>query len=114
MKNNSYRTTTVLRYIDSTISKFISEDSDINTIIEKLDWKISKFEKVLSNCKENEVRYKYVLTHNKVCLKRIDDLTYAKKLMNSYEEYSNYSISKIFKLIQFRDKFGDKFVVNLD
>lgn len=114
MKSNSDRTTTVIRYVDSSIAKFISEGHDINIVIEKLTWKISTFEKVLSSCKENEARYKYVFTHNKVCSKRINDLIYAKELMNSYEEYSKYSTSKIFRLIQFRDKLIDKFVVNLD
>lgn len=114
MKNNSERTNTVLRHIDSTIVKLISDGTDIDSLVSKLEDKLSKFEKTITNCNPNEVRYKYVFTHNEVCRKRINDLMYAKQLMDEYDEYSKYSTSKIFKLIQFRDKLFNPFVVSID
>lgn len=114
MKNSLERTNTVLRHIDSVISKLISDGVDIDLLIEKLEEKLSKFEKTIANCNESEVRYKYIFTHNEVCRKRISDLIYAKSLMYSYDEYSEYSYMKLFNLIKFKDKFGDKFIVNIN
>jgi hypothetical protein len=107
------KTETVLRHIDAQIIKMISESKSLDTIIKELQEKIFKFEKTIDTCNKSEARYKYLYTHNKVCMKRIFDLMYAKKLMFNYSEYSKYSNTKIFNLIKLRDKISEKFVVEI-
>ena len=98
------RTETILRHIDNLIVKWISEGKNFDSILIELKSKLEKFENTISNCKEDETRYKYLYTHNKVCRKRITDILYAKTLMFNYEEFSKYSSSKMFGLIKLRDK----------
>jgi hypothetical protein len=108
------KTETVLRHIDNQIIRMISEGKSIDSIIIELQLKITKFETTIETCNKTEARYRYLYTHNKVCMKRILDLMYAKTLKSNYDEYSIYPNSKIFGLIKLRDKIvPEKFIVEL-
>jgi len=108
------KTQTIMRHIDTQINKNISEGKNISEIIEYLNDKRMKFEKVLENCKDSEVRYKFLFTHNKVCVKRILDFYYIETLAFNYEEYKNYPLKKLFSLVQLRDKLVNNFSVELN
>jgi hypothetical protein len=106
------KTENIMRYIDGQITKCLSEGKDIFEVVEFLRSKKMKFEVALQNCKPGEVRYKFLYTHNKVCEKRILDFYYIEALVFNYEVYQEYSLKKMFNLIQFRDKISaDKFSV---
>lgn len=95
---------TITKHIDGIIFKNISEGKSISEIIELINDKRTKFEKVIQNCNKSETRYKYLYTHNRVCEKRILDFYYIENLAFNYKEYREYSLKKLFSLIQLRDK----------
>lgn len=107
------KTQTIMKHIDTQIYKYISEGKSISDIIEYLNDKRTKFEKVIENCKESEVRYKFLFTHNKVCVKRILDFYYIETLASNYQEYKNYPLKKLFSLVQLRDKLVNNFCVKI-
>ncbi len=88
-------------HIDSQIQKFINEEKDIEWIIKELQNKILKFESILSNLNEGEPRYGFIMEHNKVCYKRIEDFEH----IQSLPSFKNFETNKLFSLIKFRDKF---------
>lgn len=105
------KTEIVFKHIDTIIGSLIREGKNYDQILDSLDLKVEKFKKILKTCKKEETRYKFILTHNKVCEKRIFDFNYAKTLVSNYDEYETYSVDKMFKLIKLRDKIVDDFKV---
>lgn len=88
-------------HIDSQIQKFIDEEKDIEWIIKELQNKILKFENILSNLNKDEPRYQFIMEHNKVCYKRIEDFMD----IQSLSSFKSLEPNKLFSLIKFRDKF---------
>lgn len=86
-----------LSHIDTQINHYISNNKDVDWIINELQIKIIKFQSILKNISEDQPRYHFIKTHNDVCLKRIEDFN----LFKSKE----MDIRKMFKLIKFRDRF---------
>lgn len=96
---------TITKHIDGLIIKSITQEGkNISEIIEFLNDKRMKFEKVIENCEKTEIRYKYLFTHNRICEKRILDFYFIENLTYNYKEYNDYDLKKLFSLIQLRDK----------
>lgn len=94
-------------HIDIQIMNYIKDGKDVNSIKKELQNKILKFQNILSDLKEGEPRYYFLMAHNYVCEKRIGDLELIETLQFEYIEYSKYDIKKMFNLIKLRDKILD-------
>jgi hypothetical protein len=104
MSTSINKTKVVMNHIDGLITQMISKGDSTNQIIQNLEAKIQKFDSALKDVSKTEIRYKYLHTHNLVCKKRISDMFYIETLVYNYSEYQEYSLSKLFNLIKFRDK----------
>lgn len=93
--------------IGSQIEKLIQGGKSLDEVIHHLNDKIKKFEKTLISLSTDEVRYRLLSTHNKICQKKIVDLERIKYMIENYEEYSNLSVPKLLCLIKLRDKLSN-------
>jgi hypothetical protein len=100
---NNDKSRVCFSHIDTQIITYIRNGKDIDSIILELSNKISKFDTMLENISENEPRYKFLMTHNLVCQKRIKDFELILLLMKK-NNFSNMNLEKLFNLIKFRDK----------
>ena len=106
----------VLKFVDTRISKMISDGKNFDYIISELELSHDRFKSDMDKIMENGVntRYKYLFTHNEVIKKRITDIKFAKTLMYNYAEFGEYNLEKVFNLVKFREKIsGEKIVVEV-
>ena len=100
---NNDKSRVCFSHIDTQISSYIKNGKDIDSIILELKNKISKFETMLENISDSEPRYKFLMTHNLVCKKRISDFEFIMGIKQK-NNFSKFNLEKLFSLIKFRDK----------
>lgn len=106
---------TMSKHIDSKVLDYIRRGLDIDEIILELEKTCNKFEQIMrSNGGVVDTRFKYLFTHNKVVEVLIENLYFIKDLIDTYSEFSTYSVSKLYNLVKFRDKIkGEKIKVDI-
>lgn len=104
VENTFNKTELLFKHIDSRIQGYINSGKTIDEIISTMESTHQNFQQKVLNNSKLDSRFRYVYTHNIVIKKRIQDFYFIKTLQFNYKRYRNESISKMFKLIQLRDK----------
>ena len=102
LKNND-KSKVCFSHIDTQIYSYIRAGKDIESIQTELVNKISRFETLLENLSSNEPRYNFLMAHNLVCKKRIEDFNLINELKKK-NNFNKFNLEKLFNLIKFRDK----------
>jgi hypothetical protein len=103
--------------IDRRILSLILEGYPIEHIVDDLKLRSGRFLSIVSSCEEIEIlsalnepksitepRIRFSAYYYIIANKRISDLSW---IQNNHSKFSNYTLKKLFGLIQFREKMID-------